>query len=180
MRSVMDWHAPPPPSMAKETPSSLVHMGFPSYGGHGGGHDGEVSFTGANSDLTKGKSFTCPRCKSRIKDLPQACHVCGLSLVSSAHLARSYHHLFPVPLFAEEQVVDCAEELKSPFETGVLSRCGGCGVSVFGGNGMKLVCPKCKTGFCITCDVYIHEELHNCPGCCDVEQQQQLGGGKGT
>lgn len=30
-----------------------------------------------------------------------SCHVCGLTLVSSPHLARSYHHLFPVPAFAE-------------------------------------------------------------------------------
>ena len=27
--------------------------------------------------------------------------MCGLTLVSSPHLARSYHHLFPVPPFAE-------------------------------------------------------------------------------
>lgn len=29
------------------------------------------------------------------------CHVCGLSLVASPHLARSYHHLFPVKPFSE-------------------------------------------------------------------------------
>lgn len=29
-------------------------------------------------------------------ELPGACHICGLTLVSSPHLARSYHHLFPV------------------------------------------------------------------------------------
>ena len=31
-----------------------------------------------------------------------SCHVCGLTLVSSPHLARSYHHLFPVPAFQED------------------------------------------------------------------------------
>lgn len=29
------------------------------------------------------------------------CHICGLTLVSSPHLARSYHHLFPVKPFQE-------------------------------------------------------------------------------
>jgi len=31
----------------------------------------------------------------------RSCHVCGLTLVSSPHLARSYHHLFPVQPFVE-------------------------------------------------------------------------------
>ena len=28
----------------------------------------------------------------------------GLTLVSAPHLARSYHHLFPLPVFAEKQI----------------------------------------------------------------------------
>ena len=34
-------------------------------------------------------------------ELPCSCHICGLTLVSSPHLARSYHHLFPVRAFSE-------------------------------------------------------------------------------
>lgn len=45
--------------------------------------------------------FACPRCCSLQAQLPSRCHVCGLTLVSSPHLARSYHHLFPVKPFAE-------------------------------------------------------------------------------
>ena len=45
--------------------------------------------------------YTCPKCKARVAELPSQCHVCGLSLVSSPHLARSYHHLFPIKPFAE-------------------------------------------------------------------------------
>ena len=26
-------------------------------------------------------------------------------------------------------------------------------------------CPKCSQRFCLDCDLYIHETLHNCPGC---------------
>lgn len=30
---------------------------------------------------------------------------------------------------------------------------------------LSVECPKCKQYFCIDCDIYIHESLHNCPGC---------------
>jgi len=30
---------------------------------------------------------------------------------------------------------------------------------------MVLKCPMCDQVFCYECDVYIHESLHNCPGC---------------
>lgn len=26
-------------------------------------------------------------------------------------------------------------------------------------------CPDCRSLFCFECDAYIHEQLHNCPGC---------------
>jgi transcription initiation factor TFIIH subunit 2 len=40
--------------------------------------------------------YVCPKCLSKYCDLPVDCKVCGFQLVSSSHLARSYHHLFPV------------------------------------------------------------------------------------
>ena len=39
--------------------------------------------------------------RARMCGLPSDCRVCGTTLVSSPHLARSYHHLFPVPPFKE-------------------------------------------------------------------------------
>ena len=30
---------------------------------------------------------------------------------------------------------------------------------------MVLRCPACSSLFCYECDVYVHESLHNCPGC---------------
>ena len=26
-------------------------------------------------------------------------------------------------------------------------------------------CPQCRCTFCYDCDTFIHETLHNCPGC---------------
>ncbi|GFH32341.1 VWFA domain-containing protein, partial [Haematococcus lacustris] len=40
-------------------------------------------------------------CAGRVGELPGECHVCRLTLISSPHLARSYHHLFPVEPFQE-------------------------------------------------------------------------------
>lgn len=31
--------------------------------------------------------------------------------------------------------------------------------------GVVLRCPVCRHLFCFDCDAYIHEHLHNCPGC---------------
>lgn len=44
----------------------------------------------------KSEGFLCPRCSSKVCDVPTDCDICGLMIVSSPHLARSYHHLFPV------------------------------------------------------------------------------------
>ena len=30
---------------------------------------------------------------------------------------------------------------------------------------MKLKCPNCTNIFCVECDIFIHDSLHNCPGC---------------
>lgn len=44
----------------------------------------------------KSEGFLCPRCMAKVCDVPTDCDICGLMIVSSPHLARSYHHLFPV------------------------------------------------------------------------------------
>merc|ERR1712151_303639 len=46
-------------------------------------------------------AYICPRCKAKVSDLPTDCNVCGLKLVLAPHLARSFHHLFPVSPFIE-------------------------------------------------------------------------------
>ncbi|KAG8746345.1 hypothetical protein FRC10_005334 [Ceratobasidium sp. 414] len=44
----------------------------------------------------RAEGFICPRCSAKLCEVPTDCDVCGLMVVSSPHLARSYHHLFPV------------------------------------------------------------------------------------
>ena len=52
-----------------------------------------------HADL-RSAGFLCPRCLAKVCDVPTDCDICGLMIVSSPHLARSYHHLFPVKPYA--------------------------------------------------------------------------------
>ena len=150
-------HAPAPPSLVDKAPASLVQMGFPKRAPR----DAE-SLVGKECRLGM-QAYVCPRCQSCSQELPCECHICGLSLVSSAHLARSYHHLFPPPAF---------EELDEGEEAPVGVVCAGCSgalhggaVTRGGGEGLVLRCPTCRGLFCFDCDAFIHEQLHFCPGC---------------
>ncbi|KAM7496704.1 hypothetical protein LguiA_021118 [Lonicera macranthoides] len=40
--------------------------------------------------------------------------------------------------------------------------------------GPCVACLKCKQHFCLECDIYIHESLHNCPGCESFRQPKSL------
>lgn len=63
------------------------------------------SSDGEGSRLNSGGYF-CPQCCSKYCELPVECKACGLTLVSAPHLARSYHHLFPVENFKELECKD--------------------------------------------------------------------------
>lgn len=63
----------------------------------------------AASSSTSTLFYVCPDCGSRYCTLPTDCSVCGLPLLAAPHLARSYHHLFPVVRFVDATAPDvCA------------------------------------------------------------------------
>ncbi|KAK9280014.1 hypothetical protein L1049_013699 [Liquidambar formosana] len=150
-------HGPPPPAIAEYAIANLIRMGFPQRAA-----EGVISICSCHKEAKVGGGYTCPRCKARICELPTECPICGLTLVSSPHLARSYHHLFPITPFDEVSLT-----LNNPHH--MLPRtCFGCQLSLLNpGNkpSLRVACPKCKQHFCLDCDIYIHESLHNCPGC---------------
>ena len=42
-----------------------------------------------------------------------------------------------------------------------------------GQEGLVLRCGQCQQVFCYDCDAFVHETLHNCPGCeCGVGQSE--------
>lgn len=111
-------------------------------------------------------AYECPQCGNKVCHLPTVCPVCDLMLILSTHLARSYHHLVPLLDFKEVPVS----------ETYSYSHCYGCLLQFPEGTKMqkeglgqytssRFRCPKCSSDFCIDCDVFVHETLHNCPGC---------------
>ncbi|GAB2272010.1 General transcription factor IIH subunit 2 [Dionaea muscipula] len=88
-------HAPPPPAIAEYAIANLIKMGFPQRSA-----EGVMAICSCHKEAKVG-GYSCPRCKARVCELPTECRICGLTLVSSPHLARSYHHLFPITPFNE-------------------------------------------------------------------------------
>jgi len=125
LKELLHTHLEPPPSAASAE-ASLIKMGFPSHTGHSGESgaasglgmcmchldtpssasvDGSGSGSGNANSPAAGKlsvsGFLCPQCGGKYCELPAECRCCGLTLVSAPHLARSYHHLFPLVPFDE-------------------------------------------------------------------------------
>jgi len=187
--------------------SSLLMMGFPSRAA-----EEHPSFCSCHGRPTR-SGYTCSRCQSKVCSLPTTCPVCGLTLILSTHLARSYHHLFPLRNWAEvswekatakraqSSCFGCLnvfppipDEFDGPgpdlraLEQG-MARLGASktarekGVSESG----RYECESCGKFFCIDCDVFAHEVVHNCPGCqssavlgdgtaADVDNDVEMGG----
>lgn len=140
--------------------STLVQMGFPS-------RISETTSTlcSCHSQITRG-GYICPQCNAKVCALPTQCPCCNLTLVLSTHLARSYHHLFPLKPFEEVP----------PSYAYLSSSCYSCLVPfpeissahVAQNSDIhthRFLCPDCNNHFCIDCDLYCHETLHNCSGC---------------
>ncbi|XP_036325640.1 general transcription factor IIH subunit 2 [Rhagoletis pomonella] len=151
-------HVDPPPA-AQTQENSLIKMGFP-HAKTDGGKDPPLSMcmchienTEEPSKLTSG-GYHCPQCFSKYCELPVECQTCGLTLVSAPHLARSYHHLFPVQHFTELEF------------NGQAANCYACQKPLTEATDKNVYrCEKCTQIYCIDCDIFIHETLHTCVGC---------------
>ncbi|KAK0569750.1 hypothetical protein OC861_000586 [Tilletia horrida] len=138
--------------------------------------------------------YLCPRCGAKMCEVPTDCPICGLTIVMSTHLARSYHHLFPVPNFTAQRWTDVEKECEPacfscaipfPPKPKILPRkqsSNGTPASnqrsaessnepnkakeqaVLAESG-RYACERCGHDFCLDCDAFIHEHLHLCPGC---------------
>ncbi|NXG10720.1 TF2H2 factor, partial [Sakesphorus luctuosus] len=149
--------SPPPASSSSEC--SLIRMGFPQHTiASLSDQDAKPSFSmvqlenNSEPGLTLGGYF-CPQCRAKYCELPVECKICGLTLVSAPHLARSYHHLFPLDAFQEVPL----EEYKGE------RYCQGCQGEMKDQN--VYVCKVCQNAFCVECDLFVHDSLHCCPGC---------------
>lgn len=132
--------------------------------------------TPSECKLSAGGYF-CPQCNSKYCELPVECKACGLTLASAPHLARSYHHLFPVEPFSElpfhpedenSPCYGCQRKYvvsKDRHVRSLVKKCfkhfAHCNFYPF----QIYKCGRCLQVFCVDCDIFVHETLHTCPGC---------------
>ena len=245
----------PPATRAndRQNHASLLMMGFPSRvlagtgtgtgtgtatgagngSGTGGGSSSDTIHYCACHHRPTREGYACTRCGARVCRLPSECPGCGLTLILSTHLARSYHHLFPlrnwaevswaqarargrhrsrachaclapfpeVPPAADGAAATAAAPAAAQKEKGKIT------INVKGKDKTKekapsasapapapaplpkikglsesgrYACEVCGNHFCIDCDLFAHEVLHNCPGCQGDGAGAGGGGGAGA
>lgn len=155
---VMQMCLPPPVQLAHTLPN-LVRMAFPDKDADS---ITKASFVG-DGCAVDGGAFTCPVCHAKNATIPCDCHVCGITLISSPHLARSYHHLFPIPVFEELAIEGLEDGAMCAFCRVVLR--GTTGMHALQSSQLVFKCPRCRLTCCTECDEFVHDHLHNCPGC---------------
>jgi transcription initiation factor TFIIH subunit 2 len=173
---ILDVTTPPATRTAEQSQASLLMMGFPSMTMATGD---TINYCACHNKPTR-SGYKCTRCDALVCRIPAECPGCGLTLILSTHLARSYHHLFPlrnwvdVPWSRAGASKTCCA-CQTPFPDPPASKGKGKdrekekdaakpapkGLS----ESSRYACEVCGNHFCIDCDIYAHEVLHNCPGC---------------
>ncbi|XP_047029909.1 general transcription factor IIH subunit 2 [Helicoverpa zea] len=157
---LLDYTSPPPRARALD--AGLVKMGFP----HSAPPVNQTD-PGTNADPpitvcmchledgegVGGEGHLCPQCRSKYCSLPAQCRTCGLTLASAPHLARSYHHLFPVEPY---------EELANE---GQAQYCFACLRNFTDLDKQIYRCTRCHECYCWECESVVSTTLHVCPGC---------------
>ncbi|KAI0882438.1 TFIIH basal transcription factor complex, subunit SSL1 [Annulohypoxylon maeteangense] len=188
---------PPVTRTQEQSNASLLMMGFPSRTLAAGD---SIHYCSCHNRPTK-EGYKCTRCKSRVCRLPAECPGCGLTLILSTHLARSYHHLFPlrnwvdVPWAEAKRSKACYSCLtafpevprtesgkgKTPEKGKGKNNSGSVPTPLKGlSESGRYACEVCRNHFCIDCDLFAHEVLHNCPGCQSDTRGAQRQNGKAT
>jgi transcription initiation factor TFIIH subunit 2 len=208
-RDWMQGQCVPPPTLKDQMLAcEMIQMGFPT---RTSSDVAEIVHATREKTILARTAYTCPQCQAKNSDLPVACAVCSLKLVLAPHLARSFHHLFPVPPFVDcpvqnslaqdERNVGSAPVVPSAPTSSVANDtmlellntkllissqdddqcCFAC-LRPFGAGAseisppqgkkpaaaeefLRFQCPDCTNCFCLDCDAFLHETLHNCPGC---------------
>lgn len=159
LQELLAAHLTPPPSARADEKAQggmcyMVRMGFPSQRIEDSSNSNITAQPAycADTKQVQYAPFYCPRCKAAASTIPSTCRACHLPLISSSHLARTYHHLAPVQVFIEipPKSLSATHCSTCSFETTRLSQC-----------------PKCGNVFCQACDDMIHDSLFVCPGCCN-------------
>lgn len=87
--------------------------------------------------------YECPICKTYICSLPMGCPICGIQLVSSLNIAKSFQHMYPLQIFTECEIGEC----------------------IVCKNEARKDCRICHSKYCESCDFFVHDNLNFCIGC---------------
>lgn len=154
---------PPATTDQAQSSSSLLMMGFPSRT-----VTDEATFCACHHRPSR-EGYLCSRCSTKVCGLPSECPGCGLTLILSTHLARSYHHLFPLVNWVDVAWADAYRSKECfaclrlfPEVPSKEHRTDKQGKETGSG---RYECTFCHKHFCIECDLFSHEVVHNCPGC---------------
>ncbi|SPO03890.1 related to transcription factor TFIIH chain p47 [Cephalotrichum gorgonifer] len=174
---LLDKTTPPVTRTEEQSAASLLMMGFPS---RTLASAGGVHYCACHHRPFR-EGYQCTRCGTRVCRIPADCPACGLTLILSTHLARSYHHLIPLRNFREVPWKEAGSSVacfacQLPFPDPANSRprdagSGGAGRAIKApevkgvSESGRYACTLCGNHFCIDCDVFCHETVHNCPGC---------------
>jgi transcription initiation factor TFIIH subunit 2 len=171
---------PPITHSATTTTNSLLMMGFPSRT-----IDPHPTLCACHTRPSR-DGYLCSRCSTKVCSLPSECPACGLTLILSTHLARSYHHLFPLVNWVEvpwrhahrsRTCFACQKAFPAvpPPEQWERTLPDGSRIMT---SSSRYECTFCHRHFCIDCDLFAHEVVHNCPGCQSgsIEQHTTLMG----
>jgi transcription initiation factor TFIIH subunit 2 len=165
---------PPITRSQKMSANGLLMMGFPSRI-----VERTASLCACHSIPNKG-GYLCSRCSTKVCTLPSECPACGLTLILSTHLARSYHHLFPLRNWLEVSWTEaqksthcfsCHKVFPVPPKEGAVTTNAPAKTGHNTSVSSRYTCPDCGQHFCVDCDVFCHETLYNCPGCQSLSEE---------
>ncbi|KAL8908470.1 MAG: hypothetical protein Q9207_000776 [Kuettlingeria erythrocarpa] len=181
-------------SVDNSNKSSLLMMGFPSRV-----TDPSPSLCACHSRPTTG-GYLCSRCSSKVCSLPTTCPACSLTLILSSTKHAAYNasdqtvggtgNPIDAAQISTKAALSNAQNAESasaePSAPALLKsaqvtdsthkrRDGDQTVSESG----RYECGTCGQFFCLDCDVFCHEIVHNCPGCMSREGEMISRGDEG-
>lgn len=176
---------------APQNAAALMMMGFPNRV-----VEDHLTICACHGNLTLG-GYECSRCSAKVCSLPVTCPGCQLTLLLSTHLARSYHHLFPLKNWktvtwkrarevGSTECKACLSAFNSPpavddgTERGEDEVPEGDEEEQKASQSGRYECRSCHSHFCVDCDVFAHMVLHNCPGCLSRLDVQENGNSNGN
>lgn len=100
-------------------------------------------------------SYQCPQCRLYVQKLPIKCPTCNLQLITSPHLARNHHNLFPMEKF-NELYVKGETQTKNAKQVPLKGVCSSCNLPNL------TISKNLKTGlnYCLDCEIFMREKLH--------------------